>query len=222
MTMGRVTVLLERWRAACRGAGATAPGPAIDAVEGSLRRRWSEPHRHYHDVAHLTAVLDVIDAHAHAARVPDRVRLAAWWHDAVYDPRATGDANERASAELAGRVLGALGVPTNEIVRLVLVTAGHDPAPGDADGALLCDADLAVLARPPAEYDAYAAAVRREYPHVPDDAFRAGRVAVLRRLLALPQLYRVPELHAAWEPRARANLSRELDARASGGAVPTP
>lgn len=205
-----MTVLLDRWRAACRGAGATASDAGLDAAGSSLRQRWSEPHRHYHDVAHLTAVLDVIDAHAQAARTPDRVRLAAWWHDAVYDPRAAGDANERAGAELAERVLGTLGVPHREIVRLVLVTAGHDPAPGDTDGTLLCDADLAVLARPAAGYDAYAAAVRREYAHLPDDAFRAGRTRVLESLLALPALYRLPDLHAAWEERARANLTREL------------
>jgi len=30
--------------------------------------------------------------------------------------------------------------------RLVLLTAGHAPEPGDRDGELLCDADLAVLA----------------------------------------------------------------------------
>ena len=204
-----MTVLLDRWRTACRGAGATAPDSDLDAVEGALRRRWSEPHRHYHTVAHLEAVLDVVDAHAHAARTLDRVRLAAWWHDAVYDPRAAGDANERASAELAGRVLGALGVPAKEVVRLVLVTAGHDPDPGDADGALLCDADLAVLARPEADYDAYVRQVRREYAHVGEDAWREGRRAALERLLGLDRIYRVvPE----WEDRARANLSRELAA----------
>ncbi len=200
-----MTVLLERWRVACRGAGAAASDADIDAAGVALRRRWAEPHRHYHGIGHLTAVLDVIDARGGS----DQVRLAAWWHDAVYDPRAAGDANERASAELAGRVLGALGVPHAEVVRLVLLTAGHDPAPGDAGGALLCDADLAVLARPQADYDAYAAAVRREYAHVPDAGFRAGRAAVLRRLLALPRIYR---LHGQWEDAARANLSRELAA----------
>ena len=35
--------------------------------------------------------------------------------------------------------------------------------PGDANGAVLCDADLAVLASPPEAYAAYASAVREEY-----------------------------------------------------------
>ncbi|HYN97184.1 MAG TPA: metal-dependent phosphohydrolase, partial [Pilimelia sp.] len=82
------------------------------------------------------------------------------------------------------------------------------------DAALLCDADLAVLGAPPAAYRAYAEAVRREFAHVPDGAFRAGRAAVLRRLLALPRLYRLPRLHARYDEPARHNLRRELTALA--------
>lgn len=207
--MSGVTQLIARWRAACRGAGATAADQTVDAAGHDLLARWSEPHRHYHDLAHLQAVLAVVDGHDGC----DPVRLAAWFHDAVYDPRAAGDANERASAALAQDRLTGLGVPAPvaaEVARLVLVTARHTTAPDDRAGGLLCDADLAVLARPEQQYDRYAAAVRREYAHVPDDAFRAGRATVLRQLLALPALYRLPELAARWETPARANLAREL------------
>ena len=205
--------LLARWVVAARRAGATAGEPDLRAAGGALLARWDEPHRQYHTRAHLRAVLDVVDAAATSAARPDLVRLAAWWHDASYDPGATGDANERDSAALAERTLAALGAPAPvaaEVARLVLITADHAAAEGDRDAALLCDADLAVLAADPAGYRAYAEAVRREYAHVPDAAFREGRAAVLRRLLDLPALYRLPHLRAAWEDRARANLTREL------------
>jgi predicted metal-dependent HD superfamily phosphohydrolase len=143
---------------------------------------------------------------------PVEVRLAAWYHDAVYDPRAFD--NEEQSARLAAEELTRLGLGgdrVGEVARLVRLTAGHDPEDGDVDGALLCDADLAVLARPAPEYDRYAAAIRDEYAHVPDDAFRTGRAAVLRHLLGLPALYRTPHLRERWEAPARANLRRELD-----------
>jgi predicted metal-dependent HD superfamily phosphohydrolase len=154
-------------------------------------------------------VLRVVDAHADLADDPGAVRLAAWYHDAVYDPRGTD--NEGASAELAAATLTDLGA-TNaaEVVRLVRLTAGHRPAPDDRNGRLLCDADLAVLAGTPDEYDAYAAAVRREYAHVPEELFRAGRSAVLRHLRDLPTLYRAVPERADWDSRARANLDREL------------
>ncbi|MEW2430504.1 metal-dependent phosphohydrolase [Micromonospora sp. NPDC047644] len=206
--------LLDRWRAAARGAGAR-PGPDTTSAGEQLIARWREPHRHYHTVSHLTAVLDVVDQHADLADRADAVRLAAWFHDAVYDPRADGDTNERDSAALAESVLTGLGVPgptVAEVRRLVLLTAGHAVTPGDRDGVLLCDADLAVLAAPPASYERYAAAIRREYAHVPEPAFRAGRAAVLTGLLSLPALFRSPPLASRWEEPARDNVRRELAA----------
>ena len=205
--------LEERFRAAARGAGATADDGDLIAAAGFLLTRWSEPQRQYHTVTHLTAVLDVVDRFADLAPHPDRVRLAAWMHDAVYDPRALGDANERDSAEFAESILLTLGVPAAaaaEVARLVGLTAGHATGADDPDGELLCDADLAVLAGDEEEYAAYAAAIRREYAHVPDEDFRAGRARVLTALLELPSIYRLEPLRARWEERARANLRREL------------
>jgi predicted metal-dependent HD superfamily phosphohydrolase len=212
---GAVRDLAAAWRAAVRSAGATADEPTVDAEGSALLARWTEPHRHYHTLAHLATVLSIVDEEAAHAEQPDLVRLAAWYHDAVYDPHTPGDGNERASADLAAVGLVTLGVPTAAIEtvrRLVLLTAGHAAQAGDRDGALLCDADLAVLAGAPAAYDAYAAAVRQEYEFVPDAEFRAGRAAVLRQLLELPALYRVPELADRWTEPARANLIRELGA----------
>jgi predicted metal-dependent HD superfamily phosphohydrolase len=211
--MADVTSLVDEFRAAARRAGATADDADLTAAGQYLLARWSEPQRHYHTVAHLSAVLDVVESHAELARHPERVRLAAWMHDAVYDPRALGDANERDSAEFAAGLLATLGVPADtaaEVARLVGLTAGHATEADDPDGELLCDADLAVLAGDDEAYASYTAAIRREYAHVPEDAFRDGRAQVLKALLELPSIYRLDPLRAAWEERARANLSREL------------
>jgi predicted metal-dependent HD superfamily phosphohydrolase len=208
-----VTSLAERWRAAVRGAGATAGDDDLDAAGGYLLARWAEPQRQYHDVSHLSAVLEVIDRHAALTPHPDRVRVAAWLHDAIYDPEALGDANERDSAEFAEGLLTTLGAPAEvaaEIARLVGLTAGHATGEDDPDGELLCDADLSILAADEERYAAYTAAIRREYAHVPDDAFKDGRAQVLKALLELPSIYRHPPLREAWEAKARANLEREL------------
>jgi predicted metal-dependent HD superfamily phosphohydrolase len=170
---------------------------------------WSQPHRRYHDLAHLAAVLGLVDELEGAAADPDAVGLAAWYHDVVYDPER-GD-NEQVSAERARAGLRGL-VPDerlDEVVRLVLLTAGHDPARDDANGAVLCDADLAVLAAPPEAYAAYASAIRLEYGHLSDEEFTGGRIAVLEHLLALPELYRT-EAAQPWTDTARANLTAEL------------
>ena len=188
-----------------------ADGHAAAEVQGDLLMRWSEPHRAYHDTRHLAEVLARVDLLAHHAERPDLVRCAAWWHDAVHDGRAGDD--ERASAALATDQLRRLGLTRHDVghvADLVLVTTRHDPGdPADPDAAVLCDADLAVLAADGERYDTYAADVRREYGHVPDELFAAGRAAVLRRLLASVRLFRTPTA-TAWEPAARANVSREL------------
>jgi predicted metal-dependent HD superfamily phosphohydrolase len=177
-----------------------------------LISRWSEPHRRYHTIDHLVAVLDHVDILAAHAADPDAVRIAAWFHDAVYRPDRTE--NEERSARLAERALPEAGLSaarTAEIARLVRLTTTHDAADDDADGAVLCDADLAVLALPPGAYLAYAAAVREEYGFVPDEDFRAGRASVLRQLLALPLLFRTPYGREKWEGPARRNLTAELE-----------
>lgn len=209
--------LAGAWAAVLGRVAPSAPAGRVDATGAALLARWAEPHRRYHDTAHLVAVLKTIDGYAASAGDPDAVRLAAWYHDAVYDP--TRADNEAASAALARTELTALGAPPEtvaEVVRLVELTVGHDVSADDRNGALLADADLAVLAGTPEDYADYAAAVRREYAHVADDAFREGRAAVLRRLLALPRLFHTPELAAWAEPAARRNMTAELEKLQSG------
>jgi predicted metal-dependent HD superfamily phosphohydrolase len=182
-----------------------------DETGRDLLRRWSEPHRRYHDVRHLTAVLDAVDELAGEADDADAVRLAAWFHDAVYTGRPGAD--ERDSAALADAALRAAGLDdalVAEVVRLVELTEGHDPDPGDRNGGVLCDADLAVLGGDPVEYAAYAAGVRDEYARVPEEEFRRGRAAVLEGLLARDPLFSTATARDRWEDRARRNVETEL------------
>lgn len=197
--------LLARWTELVGGSA-----PAVRAG-CTLLDRWSEPHRHYHAVSHLRAVLAALDLLTGEMRAAVTVRLAAWFHDAVYDGRPGDD--EQASADLAVATLTELDLPSlqvDEVKRLVLLTATHDPAPGDADGAALCDADLSVLGSSPEHYRSYTDAVRHDYASVPDDAFRAGRAAVLDRLLAHDPLFHTPTGRRLWEEAARRNITAEL------------
>ncbi|MDA8372297.1 MAG: metal-dependent phosphohydrolase [Nocardiopsaceae bacterium] len=195
------------------------PGPEAAAVGADLLTRWSEPHRRYHTVGHLRAVVAAVDELAEAARDLVVVRCAAWFHDAVYDG-VPGEDEER-SARLAERLLPRCGLAAGrvaEAARLVRVTADHRPAHGDVDAQVLCDADLSVLGGTPERYREYAAAVREEYAHVAEADFRAGRAAVLRALLEAPVLFHTPLARARWEARARANISDELGALEGGAA----
>lgn len=196
-----------------------------------LLAAYDDPARGYHDVRHLNEVVDNIHLlrdelprpemeiaifpppHQHA------VLLAAWFHDAVYD--RDGDLEER-SATLAEAELGAAGCAAElvrEVARLVRLTATHRPEPDDPRGAVLCDADLAILASGAARYAEYVAGVRAEYAHRDDAIFRAGRAAVLTELAGSDHLFNTATGRRLWEDRARANLARELEGFDNGSSA---
>ena len=186
---------------------------ADPGLRDELLAAWGSPDRGYHDLTHLAEVLDRLDE----LGCDDRsVVLAAWFHDAVYDGEP--GAEER-SARWAERALA--GDIATEVARLVRLTEHHRPTPGDAAGEALTDADLAILASGPERYAAYVAGVRREYAHVSDADFAAGRTAVLLDLLAKPHLFHTDHARTHWEAAARANLEREVDELTSGREGPT-
>lgn len=202
----------------CRGAGATAPTEKVERVAHGLLDRWTEPERHFHNLRHLTDVLMRVDELAEETHEPDLVRLAAWYHGAVFDSaeRASyagrGGEDELASAVLAREELTALGVPVasaDRVAHLVTALRRHSPDPEDFDCAVLCDADLAVLASEPQRYKAYLEDIRAEYAHLPVEAFVRARIRILERLTERPRLF-VSPLGAAWEEPARQNTAAEL------------
>jgi predicted metal-dependent HD superfamily phosphohydrolase len=143
-------------------------------------------------------------------------RLAACFHDAVYDPRRAD--NEAASAALARRTIGELGLErylADDVAALVEATASLDAGAAALDErlaaatAVLLDADRAILAAPPAAYQRYVTGVRAEYAHLPEEAWVAGRRAVVRRLLQREPCFDTASMRSR-SPRARANLSAEL------------
>ncbi|WP_238335863.1 HD domain-containing protein [Serinicoccus kebangsaanensis] len=212
--------LLDRW---LEDAAALAPSAGRDLwlAEGSmLLRGWSEPHRRYHTTEHLTEVLRALDELQVGAEVDEGeallARTVAWYHDLGYDPRAAPGSNEHRSATMARDHLHRLGVDaaTVDAVEagvLMTVDHGHDDATGSAALAAMHDADLWILSAPPARYAAYRQQVREEYSHVPDEAFRAGRAAVMAPFAQRERLYRTEHAQARWSGQARANLRAELE-----------
>ncbi len=187
------------------------PLPGAAAVRDALLEAYGEDRRGYHDLRHLAEVLDRLDEleanRESFERVP--VRLAAWFHDAVYDARP--EAEERSARWAAESLAGVVDVAVaEEVQRLVRLTADHHTQGGDRNGAALCDADLAILSAPRDRYAAYVSDLRREYGHLRDADFSAGRAAVLQDLRSRRRLFATTYGHDHWEPLARANLAWEL------------
>jgi len=187
------------------------PLPDCPDLGATLAAAYADPSRGYHDTRHLTEVLDRLDELAAAGTGYEAtpVLLAAWFHDAVYDGER--DAEERSATWAEDALASLLPAPVvAEVARLVRLTETHRPDDTDANGCALSDADLAILAAPDQRYDEYVAAVRREYAHLDDDVFAAGRAAVLQALAEKPHLFHTAYARDRWEAPARANLEREL------------
>ncbi|MCC7397590.1 MAG: hypothetical protein IT455_11055 [Planctomycetes bacterium] len=167
-----------------------------------LCRRYQEPHRHYHTLEHIGGML-------HAGRafpLDDAQTLAVWFHDAIYDPTRTD--NEEQSAALARDLLpttGAAGPLVDRVARIVLDTKRHVPSTPDA--AAVLDLDLMSLAAPWPQFAANTAAIRAEFAHVPDEAFRRGRADFFTRMLQCERLFWT-DWGKALEAPARDNLRR--------------
>lgn len=207
--------LLRRWQKLAARTDDDAARNAWEALGHDLLDRWSEPHRHYHALHHLSSVLrasSLLERSGELGGPENRlVALAAWFHDAVY--AGTAGQDEEESAQLAQLELDGLlpDVEVSEVARLVRLTATHAPQEGDIAGAVLTDADLEVLGRDRTDYLRYVAQVRADYAHVPDEQFAAGRAQVLRGLLAAPRLFHTSTGYFLWEAAARRNVEAELN-----------
>jgi predicted metal-dependent HD superfamily phosphohydrolase len=204
---------IERWLATW--AALSVPASArVRELHGQLASRYSEPHRHYHTLQHLTECFERLDElRGHAAN-PAEVEVAMWYHDAVYDTHR-GD-NEQQSAELARQTaldLGISGASAQRIHDLVMSTR-HAVEPVGADAEALVDTDLSILGAGPARFDEYERQVRLEYAWVPEAMFRERRADILRRFLDRPHIFSTAVFRERYEPAARANLRRSLEALA--------
>ncbi len=200
--------LARAWRALLRPFAAA--DDAIDRELADLLARHREAHRRYHTTEHLTEALAAVDALADLAVDATPVRLAVWYHDAVYDPRSS--TSEAQSATLARERLPALGVPDETVTAvagLVEGTAGHRPERGDRNGCVLTDADLWILGSDVVRYRRYADDVRAEYAHLDDERWRSGRRAVLEDFLGRARLYTTDRFHTELDSPARRNLAEE-------------
>ena len=178
------------------------------AVTADLSRRHAEPHRAFHDAAHVGLMW--LRHLTHGGDPADRaMALAILFHDAVYEPLAPD--NEARSAAL----LAELAPRTPDWVReAILATADHHAYAGtDCRVLRLLDLDLTALAESPEVFARNSALIRQEYAAVDDAAWRAGRRQVLMRLAAPERLFRT-RLAAIYEEPARANLAAEIAALA--------
>ena len=86
---------------------------SIGATFEILKSNYSENHRYYHNLSHVNALLFAAEDFREQFPDYDSMRLAVWFHDAIYQPRRKD--NEIKSAGLAEAALGSLNAEKNKI-----------------------------------------------------------------------------------------------------------
>ncbi|WP_061961606.1 HD domain-containing protein [Demequina flava] len=210
--------LVPAFQRSAVAAGASVEPVLIAGAADHLIERWTAPDRRFHSISHLIDLLQRVDELQQEAARPHLVRLAAWYHGAIFDAaeraasvRHPGE-NEAASAEYAREELTRLRVPEKAVETVVALVQGlerHSPVGSDSDAAVLSDADLAILATEPQRYRTYIRQVRDEYAHVGDLEYLETRQRILERLMARDHIY-VSPLARGWERQARENVTAEL------------
>lgn len=211
-----MTTLSERFVCLWRGLGLM---PSLAVREwADLARRYGEPHRHYHTLAHIKQGLQEIDAARHLLPAnrrsdPAAIDVAWFYHDAIYDTKLKD--NEEQSAGLAlytcrkARLPPAFG---RQVAAHVVATKHHwiKGPPDDIVTCVLIDADLSILGQKPATFARYERQIREEYAWVPSDAYAIGRTHVLQSFLKRGSIYATSFFRDRYEAAARRNIVKTL------------
>ncbi|CAG8440059.1 13069_t:CDS:2, partial [Ambispora leptoticha] len=180
------------------------PEPHITKWFNIIINSYSEPHRYYHTINHITRMLNLFEEFKEKI-VNDKIMvLAILFHDIVYDPKKFNH-NEVESIKLFDEYAQEveLTATEREHVSLFITATIHHELPlfainnndNDVDGRnddnciredlkLFLDLDLEVL-----KYDEYAKQIRQEYIHYSTKDFSIGRAKVLEKFLARDNLY---------------------------------
>lgn len=191
---------------------------AVQRPFDDLVTHYTGPDRHYHTIWHIEHVLKIIDSLKSLANDLPTLKLAAWYHDVIYDTHSKD--NEAQSAAYAEADLRTLGISAGIISRvknMILATVHDTAAPGDVDCQILLDADLSSLGLDPLGFQVDGQAIRREYSWVPAERYRSNRIMVLKKFLGRERLYLTDQMNERFEAQAHNNIKRQIEFLKAGG-----
>ncbi len=182
-------------------------------ILNDLIKRYNEGGRYYHTLDHILTLLLLIDEHKELLKNANLLKIAAFFHDAIYDPNKTD--NEKRSAQLAREKLTMMEFEENKIKMvesLIISTQNHvlDQEVDSFEGNFFLDCDLAIFSANQEKYKEYNQQIRKEYSMYPDFLYNKGRVKVLKHFLQLDRIYKTDLFYIKREQLARQNINREL------------
>lgn len=183
------------------------------ALEATLSQRlysilvqaYTEPQRRYHTVEHIVECLALFYEIESVLDDQIAVQTAIWFHDVIYDPKASD--NEARSAELMLEYCSGVfdDEKLNKIASWIGATQHHLPSQ-DQDLNYLLDIDLAILGSPPARFAEYERQIRFEYAWVDHKIYQVKRAEVLGQFYQMQLLFQTAYFQDRFEQQAKSNL----------------
>jgi predicted metal-dependent HD superfamily phosphohydrolase len=186
----------------------------IDRFFREIERKYTSSRRHYHNLHHIQALLQICETYAGQLQDRDVVMFSVFYHDIIYNVLRKD--NEPRSAGLAVKRLLALGVPADkaEQVKIYIEATQTHTISSDVtyttDLRLFLDFDMSILGAGWNDYEAYTRQVRREYRIYPDKLYYPGRRQFLQHYLQAEFIFQTQVFRERYEARARENMARDL------------
>lgn len=193
-----------------------------DHANGIAHSLWASMTRnvlHYHTPVHVLGMLQTLDRLIEEDLVYDGIdssflRLAIWFHDAVYIVGSTKEMNERCSADFMTAMMKPYISDINDLslVRsLIIATADFHNMNLSPVASFLMDLDILGFAWEQEHYIAANLTLDKEFLHVFDmENYLKGRKQFLSALNEREHIYRTPAIREKYEERARENLKFSL------------
>jgi pantetheine-phosphate adenylyltransferase len=146
--------------------------------------RWSEPHRHYHNMNHLNDLISQINEDYADGKLNESERekltLTALFHDLVYEPDRND--NEERSADIFYRFCSEqYNVDLVEVKQMILDTKNHIPS--TPLSRRFIDYDMNICERNYDELLEWEEGIREEYSMFADGEYKSGRIKFLESIL---------------------------------------
>jgi predicted metal-dependent HD superfamily phosphohydrolase len=187
----------------------------IDRFYQEIEKKYTSASRHYHNLQHIQALLQLCEVYGGQLHNRDVVEFSVFYHDIIYNVLRKD--NEPRSAQLAVKRLQALQVPAEKIeqVKIYIEATQTHTITGAvthiSDLQLFLDFDMSILGAGWDAYEAYTQQVRREYRIYPNKLYYPGRRHFMQHCLQAEFIFQTRIFREKYEARARENMVRELE-----------
>lgn len=191
---------------------------------------YSEPHRKYHGVSHLSYCLDMASSLKYNTEIDAGIcSLALAYHDYVYNTCTLNNVKNSAYTAylhlLSLRKDGAMTSIANEVHNLIMYTDYFGRSPDKVEklknksnntntinnAQIVCDIDLSILGTDEEQFNRYEAGIRKEYDTIDDYSYNSARILALKQMLDFPQLFFTDTFYEKYEKKARENIKKLID-----------